>query len=109
MAAYQRSLDITNNQDQFGVAQPTDVITAKTQLEGAQSQLVAAGVQRAEYEHAIAELVGVPPVDLSLSPRQLPSNVPTLPVSIPSTLLQRRARYRSRRTHHAGRKTPRSA
>jgi NodT family efflux transporter outer membrane factor (OMF) lipoprotein len=90
VAAYQRSLDITNNQDQFGVAQPTDVITAKTQLEGAQSQLVAAGVQRAEYEHAIAELVGVPPVDLSLSPRQLPSSVPTLPVSIPSTLLQRR-------------------
>ncbi len=90
VAAYQRALDITLNQDKFGVAQPTDVITAKTQLEGAQSQLVAAGVARAEYEHAIAQLVGVPPVDLSISPRRLPTGVPVLPVSVPSTLLQRR-------------------
>jgi NodT family efflux transporter outer membrane factor (OMF) lipoprotein len=90
VAADQRALDITLNQDKFGVAQPTDVITAKTQLEGAQSQLIAAGVARAEYEHAIAALIGVPPVDLTISPRVLPSAVPTVPVSIPSSLLQRR-------------------
>jgi NodT family efflux transporter outer membrane factor (OMF) lipoprotein len=90
VTAYQSALTITRNQDQFGIAVPTDVITAQTQLENAQSQLINAGVLRAQYEHAIAALADVPPVDIDLPPRRLADTLPTIPVSIPSTLLQRR-------------------
>jgi NodT family efflux transporter outer membrane factor (OMF) lipoprotein len=90
VVAYQHALTITTNQDKFGIAVPTDVITAQTQLDSAQSQLISAGVLRAQYEHAIAALVGVPPVDIDLAPRRLADTLPSIPVSIPSTLLQRR-------------------
>jgi NodT family efflux transporter outer membrane factor (OMF) lipoprotein len=90
VAAYQKSLQITENQFNAGVAAPLDVITARTQLEGAQAQLINAGEARAQYEHAIAVLVGEAPADLSLAPGQLMSNVPQIPAGIPATLLQRR-------------------
>jgi NodT family efflux transporter outer membrane factor (OMF) lipoprotein len=88
--AYQRSLQITQNQFNAGVAAPLDVITARTQLENAQAQLVSAGEARAQYEHAIAVLVGHAPSDLSLPAGQLITTVPQVPVGVPSTLLQRR-------------------
>jgi NodT family efflux transporter outer membrane factor (OMF) lipoprotein len=90
VAAYQRSLQITQNQANAGVATPLDVITAQTQLEGAQAQLVNAGEARAQYEHAIAVLVGHAPADLTIPPGALMTSVPEIPAGIPSTLLQRR-------------------
>ena len=90
VAADQRSLHITENQAAAGTAAPADVITARTQLEGAQSALIAAGAVRAQYEHAIAVLTGQMPENFSLAPAaQIPS-VPAPPVSLPSTLLERR-------------------
>lgn len=90
VAAYQRSLEITENQVNAGVAAPLDVVTARTQLEGAQADLIKAGAARAQYEHAIAVLVGKPPADLNLAPGQLIAQIPEIPVGVPSTLLQRR-------------------
>jgi NodT family efflux transporter outer membrane factor (OMF) lipoprotein len=90
VAAYERSLKITENQVDAGVASPLDVITARTQLEAAQAQLIKAGVARAQYEHAIAVLVGKPPANLRLAPGPLTAKIPEIPVGIPSTLLQRR-------------------
>jgi NodT family efflux transporter outer membrane factor (OMF) lipoprotein len=90
VAAYQRSLQITQNQANAGVATPLDVITAQTQLEGAQAALVNAGEARAQYEHAIAVLVGHAPADLSIPPGALMTGVPDIPAGIPSALLQRR-------------------
>jgi NodT family efflux transporter outer membrane factor (OMF) lipoprotein len=90
VAAYQRSLQITQNQFNAGVATPLDVITARAQLEGAQAQLISAGEARAQYEHAIAVLVGHAPADLSLPPGQQIAALPEIPVGVPSTLLQRR-------------------
>jgi NodT family efflux transporter outer membrane factor (OMF) lipoprotein len=90
VTAYQRSLKITQNQANAGVATPLDVITAQTQLEGAQAQLVNAGAARAQYEHAIAVLVGHAPADLTIPPGALMSSVPVIPAGVPSTLLQRR-------------------
>ena len=90
VVAYQQSLDITENRLQAGVAAPLDVITARTQLEVAQAQLINAGVARAQYEHAIAVLVGKPPADLKLTPGQLIAEIPQVPVGMPSILLQRR-------------------
>jgi NodT family efflux transporter outer membrane factor (OMF) lipoprotein len=88
--AYKRSLDITQNQYKVGVAAKTDVITAETQLEGAQSQLINVGVTRATLEHAIAVLIGKPPAEFSLAPAKLGDAIPVVPTGVPSDLLQRR-------------------
>jgi NodT family efflux transporter outer membrane factor (OMF) lipoprotein len=90
VTAYQRSLKITQNQAAAGVATPLDVITAQSQLDGAQAQLVNAGQARAQYEHAIAVLVGHAPAELTIPPGTLMRDVPEIPAGIPSTLLQRR-------------------
>jgi len=90
VTAYQRSLQITQNQANAGVATPLDVISAQTQLEGAQASLVNAGEARAQYEHAIAVLIGHAPADFSLPPGALMPTVPDIPAGVPSTLLERR-------------------
>jgi NodT family efflux transporter outer membrane factor (OMF) lipoprotein len=90
VAAYQKSLQITLNQFNAGVAAQSDVITARTTLEGAQAQLIGAAEARAQYEHAIAVLVGHAPADLTLPPGSLMTSVPDIPAGVPSTLLERR-------------------
>jgi NodT family efflux transporter outer membrane factor (OMF) lipoprotein len=90
VAAYQRSLQITQNQYNAGVAAASDVITARTQLEGARAQLISAGEARAQYEHAIAVLTGHAPSELTLPPGALMTTIPVVPAGLPSTLLQRR-------------------
>jgi NodT family efflux transporter outer membrane factor (OMF) lipoprotein len=66
------------------------VAAATAQLLTAQSQYINAGVARAQYEHAIAMLMGRPPAELSIGPIELPRVIPKIPVTIPSTLLERR-------------------
>jgi NodT family efflux transporter outer membrane factor (OMF) lipoprotein len=88
--AYKRALEITQNQYNVGIVAKTDVITAETQLEGAQSQEISIGVTRATLEHAIAVLVGKPPADFSLPAAKLGTAVPVVPTGVPSALLERR-------------------
>jgi NodT family efflux transporter outer membrane factor (OMF) lipoprotein len=88
--AYQRSLQITQNQYKAGIVAKADVITAETQLEGAQSQQINVGVMRAQLEHAIAVLVGKPPADFSIVPGAFGTTIPVSPTGIPSSLLERR-------------------
>jgi NodT family efflux transporter outer membrane factor (OMF) lipoprotein len=90
VAAYRKSLRITQNQYDAGVAAQSDVITAQTQLDGAEANLISAGETRAQYEHAIAVLVGHAPADLTIPPGVLMTNVPVAPPGVPSLLLQRR-------------------
>jgi len=87
---YKRSLEITENQYHVGVVAKADVITAQTQLGGAQSQQIAIGVTRATLEHAIAVLIGKAPADFSLPSATLGATVPVIPAGVPSTLLERR-------------------
>lgn len=89
VAAFQRSLTITQNQYQAGIVAKADVITAQTQFKSAQSQQLAVGVTRATLEHAIAVLVGKPPADFSLAPAPLGAAVPVAPTGVPSRLLER--------------------
>ncbi|HTD11275.1 MAG TPA: efflux transporter outer membrane subunit [Steroidobacteraceae bacterium] len=88
--AFERSLQITQNQYTVGVVAKADVITAQAQLQGAQSQRLAVGVTRATLEHAIAVLIGKPPADFSLVAATLSATVPVAPAGVPSTLLERR-------------------
>ena len=85
-----KSLQITQNQYTAGVAARSDVLTAQTQLEAAQSAAINVGVARAQYEHAIAVLIGVPPAAFSLAVVTSVPPVPDTPGIVPSLLLERR-------------------
>lgn len=88
--AYERSLTITQNRYNAGVAAQSDVASARTQLENARTQLLAVERQRAQLEHALAVLLGRPPSQFDLTAGQLPGVVPDIPVGLPSQLLERR-------------------
>lgn len=90
VADYQRAVQITTNQYNAGVAARGDVITAQTQLAGAQAAAINVGVQRASLEHAIAVLVGHAPSEVTIGPGHLPASAPPLPAGVPSELLERR-------------------
>jgi NodT family efflux transporter outer membrane factor (OMF) lipoprotein len=85
VAAYQRALEITQNQYAAGTVSSADVVTAQAQLQTTQAQLIAVGVLRGQYEHAIAILTGHPPADLTIPVTALPQDVPVVPAGIPSS------------------------
>jgi len=87
---YKRALAITQNQYDAGTASRGDVLAADVQLQSTTASLVAAGVARAQYEHAIAVLTGNPPADLSLPTALLTNDAPVVPAGVPSALLERR-------------------
>jgi NodT family efflux transporter outer membrane factor (OMF) lipoprotein len=87
---FKHSLTITQNQYNAGTAAKSDVITAEAQVLNAQAALIAAGVTRAQSEHAIAVLMGRPPAGLSIPHGSLATSVPSVPVGLPSSLLERR-------------------
>ncbi len=84
------SLHITQNQYAAGVAARSDVLTAQAQLDAAQSAAINVGVARAQYEHALAVLIGQPPATLALPAIATVPDVPDIPGLLPSVLLERR-------------------
>ncbi|MBI3513498.1 MAG: efflux transporter outer membrane subunit [Proteobacteria bacterium] len=88
--AYAQSLQIVRNQYASGVVGRSDVAQAETQLKSTQAQAINTGVQRAQLEHAIAVLIGLPPASFQIDPEPLALEVPQIPAGVPSTLLQRR-------------------
>lgn len=88
--SYTGFLKLTQARHQSGVASGADVAQAETQLDSAKEQLIDLGVARAQYEHAIAILIGKPPSELSIEQRPLKGLPPQVPVAFPSTLLERR-------------------
>jgi NodT family efflux transporter outer membrane factor (OMF) lipoprotein len=87
---YEQALELIQNRYAGGVASEVEVEQATTQLETTRAQAVDVGVARAQYEHAIAILMGKPPADFSLPPLPLTTPPPPIPVSLPSELLERR-------------------
>jgi NodT family efflux transporter outer membrane factor (OMF) lipoprotein len=90
VAAYAQSLKLTQNQYAQGVAARSDVIQAQTQLQSAQAVAIDNGVARAQDEHAIAALVGESASTFSIPPIPLDTEPPSVPVDVPSALLERR-------------------
>lgn len=88
--SYEQSLKLTQNQYAQGVAARADVIQAQTQLQSAQAAAIDNGVARAQYEHAIATLIGEPASTFSLPVNPLAAEPPITPVDVPSALLERR-------------------
>lgn len=87
---YEQALELNESRFQGGIASEVDVEQAKTQLETTRAQAIDVGVARAQYEHAVAILIGKPPGDFSLPPLPLTAPPPHVPVSMPSELLERR-------------------
>ena len=90
IAAYERSLQLTRNRYDAGVAGKSDVAVATSQLENARAQSVDLDWQRGQLEHAIAVLTGQPPSRFSLPSQPLAQQLPEIPVGLPSALLERR-------------------
>jgi NodT family efflux transporter outer membrane factor (OMF) lipoprotein len=89
--AYTDALELTQNRFEWGAAPKSDVAQAKTQLDGAQVQDTDVTVMRAQYEHAITALIGKPPAEFNLlTAPQLKLQLPTIPVGLPTGLLERR-------------------
>lgn len=89
--AYERSLQMTQNRYQAGVAAQTDVASSQVQLQNAKVQLLTLGWQSAQLEHALAVLLGQAPQAFVLpADAGLLASVPDVPVGLPALLLQRR-------------------
>jgi NodT family efflux transporter outer membrane factor (OMF) lipoprotein len=88
--SYEEAFRITTNRFEGGVAGESDVDQAKTLLEDAQVQAYDISVTRAQYEHAIAVLLGEPPASFALATAPLNAKPPVIPGALPSQLLERR-------------------
>jgi NodT family efflux transporter outer membrane factor (OMF) lipoprotein len=90
VAADQKALDFNQAQYDTGVGDQLSVVEARATLQSAQSSLTNLGILRAQYEHAIAVLIGKPASGFSLPSRPILTAPPPVPVGMPSLLLQRR-------------------
>ena len=88
--AYEDALQLTINRFDGGAAPKSDVAQAQTQLEAARVQQTDITVQRAQFEHAIAVLIGKPPAAFSLQVKPSSFQPPDISVGLPSQLLERR-------------------
>jgi NodT family efflux transporter outer membrane factor (OMF) lipoprotein len=88
--AYADNLQLTTNRFKGGVAPRADVAQAQTQLDTTRVQDTDVTVQRAQFEHAIAILIGKPPAEFSIAAVPLKYQPPSIPVGLPSDILQRR-------------------
>ncbi len=88
VTAYQDALVLTRAQYRAGLGNDEAVAQAEAQLKSAQAQDTNLGILRAQYEHAIAVLIGQPASTFSLRPNALAANPPAIPAGIPSELLE---------------------
>jgi NodT family efflux transporter outer membrane factor (OMF) lipoprotein len=91
--AYTDAVDLTRDRFEGGASPLSDLTQARTQLDSARVLETDISVTRAQYEHAIAILVGVPPAQFTLVPTPLnlnPPRMPDIPGTLPSQLLERR-------------------
>ncbi len=97
VADYERSLQLTQNRYNAGVAGRADVAQAQAQVKAAQAQAVDIEIDRAQLEHAIAILVGKAPADIAIAAADnvdaqtgMKGAPPEVPLQLPSALLERR-------------------
>jgi NodT family efflux transporter outer membrane factor (OMF) lipoprotein len=90
VAADQKALELTRATYDTGVSDQIAVIQAQNTLQTAQSQATNLGVLRAQFEHAIATLIGKPASEFSIPAKPVLSTPPPIPVGLPSQLLERR-------------------
>jgi NodT family efflux transporter outer membrane factor (OMF) lipoprotein len=87
---YEQALALNQSRFEGGIASEVDVEQAKTQLQTTRAQAIDVRVLRAQYEHAVAILMGKAPAEFTLPPLPLTTPPPRVPISLPSDLLERR-------------------
>ncbi len=87
---YEKALDLNEQRYRGGIASEVEVEQARTILETTRAQAIDVGVARAQFEHAVAVLMGRPPAEFTLPPLPLTAPPPRIPVGLPSELLERR-------------------
>jgi NodT family efflux transporter outer membrane factor (OMF) lipoprotein len=87
---YTKALDLTKNRHEGGIASEVDVAQAETQLETTRAEAQDVHVARAQFEHAIAVLIGKPPEEFSIAATPLEAGPPAIPAAVPSQILERR-------------------
>jgi NodT family efflux transporter outer membrane factor (OMF) lipoprotein len=90
VAQYEQAFQLTDTRFKGGLASEVEVQQASTQLETTRAQAIDVGVLRAQFEHGIATLIGKPASSFHLSPLPLTSPPPSIPLELPSELLERR-------------------
>jgi len=90
ITSFEQFLQLTKDRFDAGIASGGDVAQAQTQLETARAQLIDVGINRAQFEHAIAILIGKPPAEVTIAPAVLKVPPPAIPEGLPSALLERR-------------------
>ncbi|OAJ58984.1 RND transporter [Paraburkholderia ginsengiterrae] len=86
----QKALDYVSSEHELGAVSGLDVLQQQSLLDSTRVQAQLLLNQRAQYEHAIAALVGVPAPQFSIAPKVLDPQVPAIPLGVPSDVLQRR-------------------
>lgn len=88
--AYQKALDAAQGAYDVGTGDYISVVEAQTTLKSAQASLINVGLLRAQYEHAMATLIGKPATDFSIPVKALLYTPPPIPTGVPSQLAERR-------------------
>jgi outer membrane protein, multidrug efflux system len=86
----QKGMDLVNHQHEGGIASGLDVAQQAAVLDGTKAQLQLVLQQRAQYEHAIAVLVGEPASTFALAKAPFNATPPPIPLGVPSEILERR-------------------
>src|SRR5258708_4666878 len=84
-----KALELARARYETGVDQRISVVEAEATLQAVESQAINLGVARAQFEHAIAVLVGANASQFSIPVKPLLTNTPPIPVGMPSPLLER--------------------
>jgi NodT family efflux transporter outer membrane factor (OMF) lipoprotein len=87
---FQANLRLVRTLFKNGVDSEEDIAQAETQLQSAMAQLTDLGITRAQNEHAIAVLIGLPPSEFSIPYRRFNQSLPIVPVGVPADLIERR-------------------
>ena len=90
VAADQKSYDLTRALYEAGIDDQISVVEAETTLRTAQAGATNVGVARAQFEHAIAVLIGKAATSFSIPVKPMTVAPPPIPVGVPSELLERR-------------------
>lgn len=90
VAADQKAYDLTRSLYETGITDQISVVEAETTLRSAQAGATNVGIARAQYEHAIAVLLGKAASNFSIPVRPMTTAPPPIPVGVPSELLERR-------------------
>ncbi|MBV9181044.1 MAG: efflux transporter outer membrane subunit [Acidobacteria bacterium] len=85
-----QGLELVERRHQGGAVSGLDVAQQRTVLDSSYTQLALLEQQRAQFQHALAMLQGRPAPDFKAPVRPLDIQPPTIPVAMPSELLERR-------------------